>query len=805
MQPVASTSASTPFQLTEPNLRSHTSLEGIAPRRTVQIYLQGIKQAQGYFELPSAPILDSDSSPPSRPSNLNLLEQHESKRRRLNQVEAEERFDGKDTALVMHQSGRAPRGKESQQGILKTRAPTVPLKKKPSLVSAMRPRLATAPDRSSSSPLKSEPRLKDGKRKMKLDSREKENHRREDETEGKQSRAKQKATEQTEEQDVIKSFRKGKGKLRSEVENEEEAAELEERLEARKERRRNKAFIRKDHSQSATATGVAAASKLKKVSKKYEHEVEEGDSNDSELEEEKGRKTKKGRKTAEQSGRELIQGLERPRAVGTGRLTLKPSNQLGLFNKGKASARVKVGKAVPDLAFSEMRFLNSTRPTPASASDSESVPPDQEAPVQKKASKHSRERETYSSQASLRQRSRVENYSSSSLSDVDDLPPPPKPRISTKDSQKKDSSRRRETSPRTAPLHRQDSSHVALPPPSRTSSRSSRRLRNMEPTSAVLEEAPRPPQEAIDFAAQEESNFSAHSAHSLAMRRRSQVTVQKKTNEEQRIETVVEEQPRELPEENKEETVNKTPVVPTAEMIFSPLAAPSPIPIDNADPVASPVVKSPKKRSAPASSIRTESIDQILRDNASTAQTHLESDPASLPASSIHYRSVSQANLQTFPLHPPIRSYSHHSRSRSSSAAFSYRSQASLITRQRSLSEAAAHNYEGPALETFNPFAPSNFVHSSQAYNTSSGGGESSNQALPPDDYVEFQYPGSQEAFELEGEGEVETFEGNPPQLAERFSPLAIQEGTFGRMEEPTYETELKEEMIAKLWHKNIL
>ncbi|GAA5988976.1 hypothetical protein JCM5350_001735 [Sporobolomyces pararoseus] len=808
MPPIASTSASTPFQLTEPNLRSHTSLEGIAPRRTVQIYLQSIKQAQGYFELPSAPILDSDTSPPSRPSNLNLLEQHESKRRKLDQEEAEERFDGRDTALVMHKSGRVPpQGKESQQGFLKNRAPTVPLKKKPSLVSAMRPRLATVPDQSSSSPLKNESRLKDGKRKSNLENGEKENHRGQDQPERKRSGGKGKATDPAEEEDAVKSFGKGKGKLRSEVENEEEAAELEERLEARKERRRNKVFIRKDHSQSATATGIAAASKLKKLSRRTEDAVRDPDSDGSESGKEKGGKTKKVRKTAEQSGRELIQGLERPIAVGTGRLTLKPSNQLGLFNKGKASARIKVGKAVPDLAFSEMRFLNSTRPAPAS--DPGSLPSENDVSAQKKASNRFGGKKTYRSETSVRRRSQFEGSSSSSLSDIDYLPPPPPPRPSRKGPQKKESSKRLETTAQTAPPHRQKSSRNTIPPPSRGSSRSSLRLRNMESDPMNVVEAPPPPQEAVDFAAQEESNFSAHSAHSLAMRRRSQSIAQKRTNEEQKIETVVEEQPNDLPLEQQEKTVVETPLVPSADTTLSPMvAASSRISTFHAvDSISSPVVQPSKKRLAPPSSIRTESIDQILRDNASTAKSRIETDSASLLTSSIQCHSVSQATLPAFPLHPPIRTYSHHSRSHSSSAAPSYRSQPSFVTRHRNLSDAAAVDYEGPPLETFNPFAPSNFVVPSQAYSTTSGGGGDSDNALPPVWNEGDQHSGSQNGIEWEEArvGEVAPFEENHHQSVDQFYPSSAAMGRFGRMEETTYETELKEEVIANLWHKNIL
>lgn len=241
MQPVASTSAPTVSPLTERNLALHTSVEGVAPRRTVQIYLQSIKEARGYFEIPFQPIQDSDS-PPARPvagpsySRVPTVA-HEHKRRKLDE---EEEIDDRDTALVMHRGGPRAKDKslETSKGILKPSKGVVPLKKKPSLVSAMRPRLVSVSN-DFASPVKKERSEKSGKRKKEPDSPdpagvtsrqgEKENQRRGEDKERKVLRGKEKVDERNEEKVVTKRSDKGKGKLRSEPENEKEAAELEER------------------------------------------------------------------------------------------------------------------------------------------------------------------------------------------------------------------------------------------------------------------------------------------------------------------------------------------------------------------------------------------------------------------------------------------------------------------------------------------------------------------------------------------------------------------------------------------------
>jgi hypothetical protein len=128
-------------------------------------------------------------------------------------------------------------------------------------------------------------------------------------------------------------------------------------LRARRERRANKAFIRKDRTQSSAAVGAAAAAKVKKASKKRCGESDENESPSPE------KVKKKKRTSAEKGSRAKVQDLRRPSAIGAQRLTvrsllyisrtsltflsvqLKPPKQLGgIFNKGKASTRIKVGK-----------------------------------------------------------------------------------------------------------------------------------------------------------------------------------------------------------------------------------------------------------------------------------------------------------------------------------------------------------------------------------------------------------------------------------------------------------------------------
>lgn len=335
---IAAASPATPFQLTEPNLRSHTSLEGIAPRRTVQIYLNGITEAQSFFEIPSDTIVDPETPPSlgtlAAPRALAPAPSSSKRRQHVDSLERDE--PAADTALVMH-TQLAP------QGALKTgAASSARPHKKPSLVSAMRPRL-------SSVPRKPTPEQDTGKKARRKDpsalpapNSNKENtrvlHRRERANRGRKIEVFDSRVGPV----VNKSAEKGKGRLRAEVEDDEEAKELEEResgrranlcsrcltlnlfciagLEARRERRRNKAFIRKDRSQTAKATGIAAAAAMTKTNKRRTHGDEMSDPEGETI---GRRQSKKGRRSAEQSGREVVQGLDRPAAIGPGRLTVR--------------------------------------------------------------------------------------------------------------------------------------------------------------------------------------------------------------------------------------------------------------------------------------------------------------------------------------------------------------------------------------------------------------------------------------------------------------------------------------------------
>ncbi|KAF2281299.1 uncharacterized protein EI97DRAFT_25754 [Westerdykella ornata] len=71
--------------------------------------------------------------------------------------------------------------------------------------------------------------------------------------------------------------------------------------------------------------------------------------------ESKQKKRKSRRKKSERPGMGLVQSFH-AKNVPQDRLTLKPREKLGLFNKGRVSSPVK-GRGLPDLVFSEMKFL----------------------------------------------------------------------------------------------------------------------------------------------------------------------------------------------------------------------------------------------------------------------------------------------------------------------------------------------------------------------------------------------------------------------------------------------------------------
>jgi hypothetical protein len=141
----------------------------------------------------------------------------------VNDVDEAQNF--RDTALVMHSGGDAPT--QQVKGFGNLEKPAVPLKKKPSLVSAMRPRFSSV-NNNSSSPLNKESKSTEEKPKKKeVGNEEKENLRRGNKAVENDQKAKGRLSEVG--IDAKKNSEKAKGKLRAEVETAEEAAELEER------------------------------------------------------------------------------------------------------------------------------------------------------------------------------------------------------------------------------------------------------------------------------------------------------------------------------------------------------------------------------------------------------------------------------------------------------------------------------------------------------------------------------------------------------------------------------------------------
>ncbi|KAL5379391.1 hypothetical protein DPSP01_008459 [Paraphaeosphaeria sporulosa] len=67
------------------------------------------------------------------------------------------------------------------------------------------------------------------------------------------------------------------------------------------------------------------------------------------------RRKSRCKKEASKSGNGIVHSFQ-AKNVPRGRLTLKPREKLGLFNKGRVSSPVK-GRGLPDLVFSEMKFL----------------------------------------------------------------------------------------------------------------------------------------------------------------------------------------------------------------------------------------------------------------------------------------------------------------------------------------------------------------------------------------------------------------------------------------------------------------
>ncbi|GAA5865648.1 hypothetical protein JCM1840_003203 [Sporobolomyces johnsonii] len=535
MQALLAPAAPAPASLTLDNLASHTQRQSLAPRRTVQIYLQGIAQVKGEYDL-APPRFDEFG-----PLEATSLHPHQlDSERRKRKARAD---DGEETALVLHDSSK----EEDEKGLKgDMRKDDAPHKKKPSLVAAMRPRLSS--NQTNSPPLASTsklfprqadphasgsssilvPRMQQrASRKASSPVQEEEENKENASKRTKDRKGKGKAVEPRGETPVVaRKADKGKGKLRAEPEDAGEAQELEERLQARKERRRNKAFIRKDHTQSAAATGAAAAAKLK-ASKKRQHDdddLETGSGVDDVAATKKGKK--KDKRSAEQSSHRRLQDLQRPKGIGEARLTLKPPKELGIFNKGKASVRTKVGKQLPDLAFSEMNFLNSTRLAPPASSSSSSSDDQQPPPALAKqpAKPSTGGHKTYGTKSKSHRRPAAAelNLDSSSRSSMDSdapiLRPPPNPGV-----------KKLATSLEAGPAKKQSRlvfSHVEVPPSRMSSSTGSSRRAfrlpdNLDMDVPLLRRLNRSAQRPMDLGSQS----SAHSAESLARRRTSRRAV----------------------------------------------------------------------------------------------------------------------------------------------------------------------------------------------------------------------------------------------------------------------------------------
>ncbi|OAL55707.1 hypothetical protein IQ07DRAFT_175390 [Pyrenochaeta sp. DS3sAY3a] len=78
--------------------------------------------------------------------------------------------------------------------------------------------------------------------------------------------------------------------------------------------------------------------------------------------ESKKSRRKSRRRKGEKPGSGIVQSFH-AKNVSRDRLTLKPREQLGIFNKGKTSTAVK-GRGLPDLVFSEMKFLQRHKDQP---------------------------------------------------------------------------------------------------------------------------------------------------------------------------------------------------------------------------------------------------------------------------------------------------------------------------------------------------------------------------------------------------------------------------------------------------------
>ncbi|KAL8281114.1 hypothetical protein RQP46_006472 [Phenoliferia psychrophenolica] len=366
--------------LTDAALLRFTQLHPPSARRTVQSFLAD-QRSRTYPRLTldttptEPPSALSSLPPPSRPASENnnsrgaaetaLVLHHDAEREESSTLKAEKSTGSK--------AGKRDRDGENDQ-------PPAP-KKKPSLVAAMRPR-------TSSQPLKS-PANADAKGSAKakrtLD-RVRESSpvlvprapdvanatsagKVEDEVEVEvQVEKKRKGKEREEpaaledEDDApvpVKAKASGAraAKARSVLREKEkenafesdEEAEHMERLEARRQRRLAKALIVKDRTETAAKKGATAASKLKasksrSKKEKRKHKDAGSDDDDSDASEDEERESKRRRKVSAAESNTLVQNTKKAANVSGTRLTMKPAVKLGLFHKGSASTRIKIGQ-----------------------------------------------------------------------------------------------------------------------------------------------------------------------------------------------------------------------------------------------------------------------------------------------------------------------------------------------------------------------------------------------------------------------------------------------------------------------------
>ncbi|GAA5895995.1 hypothetical protein JCM8208_007499 [Rhodotorula glutinis] len=358
---------SRPERLSSSNLAHHTSLHPPAPRRTVQAYLATTPATPTAFEDPPlsptkvAAEFDGVNTPPRfRAWRDARLREGAAAQGGAVGLKRPRRVD---EALVLHRPGDGDGGDTA-----------APRAKKPLLVQAMRGRV------SSSTALASAPEPAVGRKRV-----------RDGEGEGdaasatssilvpraerahvKEGRKKGKGKEtETEKKKKPGKALKG-GKLRAEAEGEDELDEIEQRLRDRRERRRAKALIRKDRTLTAAAVGTAAAEKVK-ASRRRRRAASDRETDEEDQENEGVARKKVKRTTKEGRSRKVVQEMGKAKNVTSGRLTLKPKPTIGIFNKGKASARTKLGgKGIPDLAFSERAFLHGPASSASSSSSSSS-------------------------------------------------------------------------------------------------------------------------------------------------------------------------------------------------------------------------------------------------------------------------------------------------------------------------------------------------------------------------------------------------------------------------------------------------